>query len=110
MWIGFTLYTLVPMNVAAKRITLIQNCHIFSLGAEKFSLLHSNRVAAASRPTTAGRRPLKTDCTAGVFMYLMNILAMIIIRMSDGSTRANVATQEPRIDIDVPSPALWQAI
>ena len=31
----------------------------------------SNRAAAANRPTTAGRRPLKMLFTVGVFMYFI---------------------------------------
>ena len=44
----------MPKAVAMKRATLIQNCQGFSTGEEKFSVLQSSSVAAASRPTTAG--------------------------------------------------------
>ena len=89
----------MPTAVAMKRAMLIQNCQGFSIGVEKFSLLQSSNVAAARRPTTAGRRPVKTDCTNGVFMYFMNILLIRIIRISEGSTSAKVAVAEPSVAI-----------
>lgn len=58
---GLILNTSVPMKVATKSRMLIQNCQAFSLGVEKLSLVQSNRVAAANKPTTAGRKPEKTD-------------------------------------------------
>ena len=69
------------------------------MGVEKFSLLQSNRVAAASNPTTAGRRPVNMDCTNGVFIYFMNILLIRIINIREGNTSAKVAVTEPRIAI-----------
>ena len=93
---GLILKTFVPINVATKRKTLIQNRQASSFGVEKFSLVHSSNVAAAKSPTTAGRSPAKTLCTVGCFMYLMKSFEMRIIRMSDGSTSAKVDTQEPR--------------
>ena len=90
------------MKVATKRAQLIQNCHGLTEGRLKFSGVISNNVAAPRRPTTAGRSPLKIDCTAGVFIYFRNIRLMSIMRMNDGSTRANVAVALPRIDIMLP--------
>ena len=107
---GLILRYPVPKAVEASRAQLIQNCQGFSEGVEKFSLLQSNRVAAANKPTTAGRRPLNTDCTSGVFMYFINILLIRIIKMSEGSTSAKVAVTLPRMAIVLPKPALWIAV
>ena len=96
---GFILKYMVPTNVAAKSAVLIQNCHGFCDGVEKLSDVMSSSVAAPSSPTTAGRNPMKTDCTTEVFMYFINILLIRIIRMSDGSTRANVAVMLPSMAI-----------
>ena len=85
--------------MATRRAQLIKNCQGFSIGVEKFSLLQRRSVAAARSPTTAGRRPLKTDWTNGVFIYFMNILLIRIIRISEGNTKANVAVVEPRMAI-----------
>lgn len=87
----------------------MMNCHIFILGVEKFSPLHSSSVAAPKRPTTAGRRPENTDCTIFVFIYFMNILLMRIMRISDGRTRAKVETALPRTDIHMLKPSLRAA-
>ena len=65
---GLIFTHMVPTKVAAKSITLIQNCQGLTLGEEKFSSLMSSSVAAAKRPTTAGRRPAKALCTGRVFM------------------------------------------
>jgi hypothetical protein len=100
----------VPKAVAIKRAQLIKNCQGFSKGVEKFSLLHSNSVAAARSPTTAGRKPVNIDCTNGVFMYFINILLISIISINDGSTKAKVAVAEPRIAIRCPYPALCIAV
>ena len=96
---GLIFKTKVPKKVTIKRNTLIQNCQAFSEGEEKFSLVQRSSVAAANRPTTAGRNPMKTDWTVLVRMYLRNILLMRIIRMSDGRTRAKVAVNEPKTAI-----------
>ena len=96
---GLILNTFVPMNVATNRNTLTQNCQGFSLGVEKFSLVHSSSVAAANSPTTAGRKPRKMLSMVGVCMYLRNILAMRIISMNDGSTNEKVDTAEPSIAV-----------
>ena len=106
MWIGLIFRYPVPKAVAISRAQLMKNCQGFSDGVEKFSLLQSKGVAAANKPTTAGRRPLNTDCTKGVFIYFINILLMSIIKMSEGSTKAKVAVAEPSIDIMWPKPAL----
>ena len=84
------------------RAQLMKNCHGFSIGVEKFSLLQSSKVAAARSPTTAGRSPIKIDCTRWVFIYFMNILLMSIIKISDGSTKAKVEVAEPRMAIILP--------
>ena len=110
MRIGFIFNHIVPTKVAAKRNRLIQNCQGLILGAEKFSVLHNNKVAAANRPTTTGRRPAKTDCTTGVFRYLRNILLIRIIIINDGSTRAMVAVRLPNTAIPAPKPALCTAV
>lgn len=80
------------------------------MGVEKFSLVQRSRVAAANRPTTAGRKPMNTDCTICVFMYFINILLMSSIRISEGSTKAKVDVADPRIASRVPWPALWIAV
>ena len=87
------------MKAKAKMAMLIQNCQGQMLGVEKFSFVQSRRVAAANRPTTAGRRAAKMFWTVAVFIYLRNMRAMRIIRMSEGSTKAKVATHEPKMDI-----------
>ena len=84
---------------------LIQNCHSFSVGVEKFSGVSSNSVAAPSIPTTAGRKPEKTDCTMLVCMYFKKSLLIIIIRMSEGNTKAKVATALPTTASVSPIPA-----
>ena len=85
-----------------KRAQLMKNCQGFPIGVEKFSALQSSRVAAANRPTTAGRRPAKMERTGRVFMYFINRRLMRIIRMSDGNTKASVAVAEPRMAISSP--------
>ena len=70
----------------------------------------SNKAAAANRPTTAGRRPPKMLFTVGVFMYFRNILAMRIMRMNEGSTRAKVAVQLPSTAIVSPMWAFFTAV
>lgn len=97
MRIGFIFNHMVPIKVARKRAMLMQNCHMFTLGKEKFSALQSSRVAAAKSPTTTGRKPIKMDCTVGVFMYFRNILLMSSININDGNTKANVAVALPTI-------------
>ena len=89
----------VPTNVATNKPTLIQNCHGFTFGVEKFSSFISKSVAAASRPTTTGRKAVKMFCTSGVSIYFMTILLMSIIKMSEGKTKANVAVNEPNTAI-----------
>ena len=88
----------------------MKNCQTLTVGAEKFSLLHNSKVAAASRPTTTGRRPAKTDCTTGVFMYLRNILLIRIISISEGRMMAKVAVILPRTAIPPLKPALCTAV
>ena len=90
---------MVPTNVATNRKTLTENCQRFTVGVEKLSGVMSSSVAAASKPTTAGRKPLNTDCTRCVCMYFMKSLLMSIMRMSEGSTNANVAVMLPNTAI-----------
>jgi len=100
----------VPMKVAAKRKTLTQNCQGWVRGEEKFSSVIKSRAAAPNIPTTAGRKPAKTSCTAEVFIYFISILLMSTIRINDGSTSAKVAVALPKTAIHVPNPALWAAV
>ena len=88
----------------------MQNCHRFSLGVEKLSGVISNRVAAASKPTTAGRNPVKIDCTVWVCIYFINIRLMSTIRISEGNTRAKVAVAEPSTAIGIEKPAFFTAV
>lgn len=88
----------------------MQNCHRFTVGEPKFSLFRSMIVADASRPTTAGRRPVKMLCTTCVFMYFINILLISIISMKDGSTSEKVDVNEPSMARALPIPALWMAV
>ena len=90
---------ITPMTALRKRKQLTKNCQASSLGVEKFSEVHSNKVAAANNPTTAGRKPLKMLSTGRVCIYFINILLMSIIKISDGNIKAKVATTEPRIAI-----------
>ena len=101
MVMGLTLTTLTPTKAATNRKQLMQNCQGSAEGVEKLSGVINNRVAAASRPTTAGRKPRKTDSTAWWCMYFMNILLMSIIRINEGNTKAKVAVAEPRMAIGI---------
>ena len=96
---GLILKCQVPTKVATKRKTLIQNCHGFTAGVLKFSSLISSKVAAPNNPTTAGRNPIMMLCTVGVLTYFRNTRAMAIINISEGSTKAKVATALPNTDI-----------
>lgn len=78
-----------------KSAMLIQKCHGLMSGDEKFSFVISSKAAAASNPTTAGRKPINTLCTVGVCIYFINIRLISIISMSEGSTSATVATTLP---------------
>ena len=98
------------MSVPTKMATLIQNCHGDSEGVEKFSGVISNRQAAANRPTTAGRSPVKTCSTAGWCLNCIRNFEIISIRMNEGSTTANVAVAEPRMPIHSAPPALTTAV
>ena len=80
------------------------------MGVLKFSCVHNNRVAAASRPTTAGRRAVKTLVTVRVCIYFMNILLMRIIRISEGKTSAKVAVALPSTAIGIEKPAFFTAV
>ena len=93
-----------------KRKQLIQNCHGLVLGVEKFSGVINISVAAASKPTTAGRNPVKTLFTNGVFMYFMNILLIRIMRINEGSTKAKVAVILPKMAMGVLYPAFITAV
>lgn len=96
--------------MAAKRAILMQNCHGLSEKEPKFSFVRSNKVAAASKPTTVGRKPMKMLCTIGVFIYFINILLMSTINTNDGNTRAKVAVNEPSTANASPMPALCTAV
>ena len=109
MRMGLIFMNIVPMKVAAKRKRLMKNCQGLTSGVEKLSPLQSIRVAAASKPTTAGCRPLKTDFTTGVSIYFMNILLIRIISINDGRTNAKVAMKLPKADIYILYPALCTA-
>ena len=97
------------MKVAAKRKQLIQNCHGLTESAPKFSGDISNKEAAPSKPTTAGRKPLRTFFTGTVSTYLKNNLAINIISINEGSIKATVAVRLPNTDIISPYPALCTA-
>ena len=97
MRIGLIFIYIVPTNVATSKNTLTPNCHGLAVGVEKFSGVINKRVAAARSPTTAGLKPVNTDCTMCVFIYFINILLIRTISISDGSTNANVAVAEPSI-------------
>ena len=100
---------IVPIKVAKKRKRLTPNCQGLISGEEKFSTSQSRSVAAARRPTTAGRRPMKTLWTAGVRIYFINMRLMRTIRMKLGRTRAKVAVALPSTAIIPSKPALWAA-
>ena len=85
------------MNAATNSRQLTMNCHQSVVGVEKLSAVHNNKVAAANSPTTAGRSPWKTLSTERWCMNFINILLISIIRISEGSTSAKVATAEPKI-------------
>ena len=110
MRIGFIFSTRVPKKVAMKSAMLIQKCHGLMSGDEKFSFVISSKAAAASNPTTAGRKPINTLCTVGVCIYFINIRLINIISMSEGSTSAMVATTLPSTAMPPPKPALWAAV
>ena len=97
MRMGLILMNITPMKAAPKSRQLTMNCHQSVVGVEKLSAVHNNKVAAANSPTTAGRRPRKTLSTLRWCMNFINILLIRIIRISEGSTRAKVATAEPRM-------------
>ena len=109
MRMGLMCITLVPINVAMKSATEIKNCQGWSRSL-KFSADSSNKVAAANRPTTAGRNPRKRLCTMWVCMYFMNILLIKIISVTEGNTSANVAVALPSMDMPVEKPALCTAV
>ena len=106
MRMGFIFSHIVPANVERNRAMLMQKCHRLMSGDEKFSLLQSSNVAAASKPTTTGRRPENIDCTIGEFMCFRNILLMSSIKIREGSTSAKVAVILPKTDMVLLMPAL----
>ncbi len=63
----------------------------------KFSLFMRSSEAARSKPTTAGRNPLKTFSTMGWLRYFMRNLLIISMRMKLGSTTAKVARKLPNM-------------
>jgi hypothetical protein len=72
------------------------------MGVLKFSPLQSISVAAASNPTTAGRKPSNTFRTTSVLIYFINIFDINIIKMNEGNTNEKVAVAEPSIAIGMP--------
>lgn len=63
---GLILYFDLEKKKASKKIiTLTTKEYISDEGVEKFSWFIKTRAAAANRPTTAGRSPLKRASTMG---------------------------------------------
>ncbi len=87
------------MNEAAKSMMLMKNCQGLTAIEPKFSASHNSSVAAASKPTTAGRSPVKMACTSDVRMYFRKSLLMSTISMIDGRTSASVAVKLPKTDM-----------
>ena len=85
------------MKAKAKRKMLRQKRQGFSAIELKFSLFIKSNAAAASRPTTAGRKPLKTFSTDEWLRYFIRNLLISNIKMKLGSTTAKVARKLPRI-------------
>ena len=67
--IGLIFIQYVPMKVAANRNMLMLNCHGLTDNTPKFSGERRRRVAAPSKPTTAGRSPRSTLCTGAALTY-----------------------------------------
>ena len=67
MAMGLMLYRRVPTKATIKMMQLMINVYKSSVGDEKFSFVISTKAAEASRPTTAGRKPLNTASTTGCF-------------------------------------------
>ena len=76
-----------------------QKCQGETSSELKFSLLHRSNVAAAIKPTIAGRSPIKTLCTTSDCMYLRKSLITMSISMKLGSTSAKVAVRLPATPI-----------
>ena len=81
---------------------LMTNERVSSVGEPKFSAFINTKAADASKPTTAGRKPLKTDSTTGCFWYFKKKRLMVSIRMNEGNTTANVANAEPNTPHPMP--------
>ena len=108
--IGFMCSAFTEINVRANIATEMPNLYGDWDGELKLSSLHSIRVAAASSPTTAGRKPLKMFCTNGDFTCARNILHIRSMSTKDGSTRANVAVRLPAMPIAMLPVALCTAV
>ena len=104
--IGFILYTWQATSVSTKITMLIQNCQGDSDGVEKFSGVINNKQAAASKPTTAGRKPVNTCSTMGWFLYCIKNFDISSMSINEGSTTAKVAVTEPKMPIQWAPPAL----
>ena len=85
------------MKAKQNKRMLRQKRQGFSLMELKFSLFISSKAAARIRPTTAGRKPLKTLSTAGSFLCFRRNLLTSNIKMKLGSTTANVAIKLPKM-------------
>ena len=84
------------MKAKQKRKMLRQKRQGFSLIELKFSLFIKSKAAAASKPTTAGRKVLKTFSTEGWLRYFIRNLLMSSIRIKLGNTTAKVARKLPK--------------
>ena len=107
---GLILYLYVPTNATMKIMQLMMNVYRSVLKLPKFSAFISSKEADASKPTTAGRSPLKTASTEGCFWYFKKNLLMSNIRMKEGNTTAKVAVHEPSMPIHCEYPALQIAV
>lgn len=76
-----------------------QKCQGETSSELKFSLLHRSNVAAAIKPTIAGRSPIKTLCITSDCMYLRKSLLTMSISMKLGSTSAKVVVRLPATPI-----------
>ena len=84
----------------------MKNCQTLTVGVEKFSLLHNSKVAAASRPTTTGRRPAKTDCTTGDVHVLEKHLADKNHQYQRGENDGKGGSDTSRTAIPPPKPGV----
>lgn len=83
------------MKANKKRKMLRKKRQGFSSNELKFSLFIKSKAAAASKPTTAGRKALKTFSTDEWVLYFKRNLLMRNIKMKLGNTTAKVAKKLP---------------